>query len=101
MELDEIRKMLMQTGFPVAYSHFNKAPTIPFITYTVTGSDNFDADNRVYFPVNRISIELYTDKKDLAAEKKVETALSSFCWEKTEIYIDSEKLYQITYEIEV
>lgn len=101
MELDDLKKLLMQTGFPVAYSHFNKAPTIPFITYTVTSSNNVYADNRVYLHVNRISIELYTDKKDLAAEKKVETALSSFCWDRTETYIDSENLYQITYEIEV
>lgn len=101
MGLDEIEKLLRQTGFPVAYSHFKDKQPVPFITYTVTGSDNFDADNKVYFSVDSISIELYTDRKDPAAEKKVETALASLCWERTEIYIDSEKLYQITYEIEV
>ena len=101
MELVEIETLLRQTGFPVAYSHFKDAHPAPFIVYSITGSDNFTADNKVYFLVDSIRIELYTDEKDPAAEKKVEAALSSLCWDKAEIYIDAEKLYQITYEIEV
>ena len=46
-------------------------------------------------------MELYTSTKDLAAEAKVEAALDGLCWEKSEEYIDAEKIYQLTYEIEV
>ena len=46
-------------------------------------------------------MELYTSTKDPETEAKVEAALSGVCWEKAEEYIDAEKIYQLTYEIEV
>ena len=95
--LEAIKKILETTGFPVAYYAFpeNEAPPLPFICYLETGSNNFAADGIAYHKISRIQIELYTEEKDLDAEDKVEAALSSFCWEKTEIYLDSEKCYQI------
>ena len=103
MELQELKERLEQTGFPVAYYSFpeNEAPPLPFICYLVTGSDNFAADGVVYAKALQIQIELYTREKDLQAEESVEAALSEFVWNKTESYIDSEKCYQIAYEIEV
>ena len=50
---------------------------------------------------NRISIELYTESKDLEAENAVEAALKGLCWEKSEEYLDDEQCYEIIYEIEV
>ncbi|QBX21883.1 hypothetical protein Javan599_0030 [Streptococcus phage Javan599] len=46
-------------------------------------------------------MELYTTKKDLATEQKVESLFDSHLiyFEKVETYISSEKLYQITYYI--
>lgn len=67
----------------------------------VSYSNNFVADGAVYYPVLHIQIELYTQLKNPEAEDKVEKALSSLVWEKTETYIDSEACYQILYEIEV
>ena len=61
----------------------------------------FGADNAVYYPINHLQIELYTSLKDPETEDKVEKALSSLFWEKSEYYIDSEQCYQIIYEIEV
>ena len=101
MTLNEIRERLVGTGFPVAYSHFKDTQTAPFICYMQTGTDNFDADNQAYFPVKRVRIELYTEIKDPSAEQKVETALSGLNWESQEVYIDSEEMYEISYEIEV
>lgn len=46
-------------------------------------------------------VELYTAVKNRGIETKVEDALSWTAWEKSETYINSEKCYQITYEIEV
>lgn len=103
MSLPEIKAMLETSGFPVTYRAWpvKKAPPLPYICYLVSYSNNFGADNCVYYPVNHIQVELYTELKDPNAEDKVETALSSLFWEKTEEYIDSEKCYQILYEIEV
>lgn len=74
---------------------------MPFICYMEAYSNNFAADGVTYLPVSHAQVELYTAIKDLEAEGKVETTLSSFVWEKTETYIETEKCYQILYEIEV
>lgn len=57
--------------------------------------------NQVYHKIDHIQVELYTKLKDQEAEDRVENALSSLYWDKTEEYIDSERCYQILYEIEV
>lgn len=101
--MDELLKALSRLKLPFAYNHFaeGEAPTPPFICYMVEGSQNFFADDRVFDRIDRMTVELYTDKKDPKLETSVENALSAFCWDKTEVYIQSEKLYQIIYEIEV
>lgn len=103
MILSDINTLLESTGFPVTYRAWliDMAPALPYICYLVSYSNNFGADDIVYHKINHIQIELYTQLKDLEAEGKVEQALSSFYWEKTEQYIDDEKCYQIIYEIEV
>ena len=54
-----------------------------------------------YQPIDHVQIELYTKDKNPEAEGMVESALSSLFWEKSETYIDTEKCYQILYEVEV
>lgn len=103
MKLENLKTLLESTGLPVAYRAFpvGQAPDLPFICYLVEYSNNFDADNRVYHPINHISIELYTEFKNPDTEALVETALKDICWEKTEDYLDDERCYEISYEIEV
>lgn len=103
MTLEELNELLETTGLPVAYREWpeDSAPPLPFICYLVAYSNNFAADGVVYLPVNHIQVELYTKLKDQATEAKVETALAQFVWNKTETYIDTERCYQIMYEIEV
>lgn len=93
--------MLDATGYPVAYSHFPKVQKTPYITYLVTHSSNFSADNKVYKKIDNIDIELYVDKKDLQAEQNIENVLENneLPYDKVETYIDSEKIYQIIYEV--
>ena len=103
MRLEDLKTLLESTGLPVAYRAFpvGQAPDLPFICYLVEYSNNFDADNRVYHPINHISIELYKKIKNPDAEALVETALKDICWEKTEEYLDDERCFEIVYEIEV
>lgn len=103
MTLEEVSKRLESSGIPFTYRAWpeQKAPAMPFGCYMVSYSNNFVADGAVYYPVLHIQIELYTQLKNPEAEDKVEKALSSLVWEKTETYIDSEACYQILYEIEV
>ena len=106
MTLNDIYTILKATGFPVAYSHFvespnNPLPTPPYITYLSAYSSNFKADNKVYAKIDNLQIELYTTKKDLATEKKLEDLLdeNEIAYESTETWIEEEKLFQKIYEV--
>lgn len=101
MTNEEIKALLEITGLPVAYRHFSEPQEMPFICYLESYSNNFSADGAVYLQVRHMQIELYTEFKNEELEDKVENTLSSFFWQKSETYIDSEQCYQIVYEIEV
>ena len=105
MTIEELAAMLQGTGIPFAYDHFaeGESPSPPFICYLLPGSDNFAADGQVYYRINQVRIELYTDSKDLAVESKVEKALddAGIFYNKSEVWIESEKLYEVLYSFEV
>ena len=71
----------------------------PFICYLLPGSNNFSADGKVYYKINEVHIELYTDLKDLAVEQQVEDVLDEheIFYNKSEVWIESEKLYEVLY----
>lgn len=102
--MEKITAILEQVGLPFAYDHFaeGESPDPPFICCLIPNSDNFSADGRVYYKINEIHIELYTDCKDLSAEQKVEAMLDEhgIFYEKTEVWIESEKLYEVLYTFE-
>ena len=93
--------LLKMTKLPVAYHHFTSPPSPPYIVYLFSYNSNFGADNKVYGAEKNFQVELYTNKKDLDREKLIEDALNGadVYWEKTEMYIESEGLYQVLYEI--
>lgn len=103
--MDDLVKLLEETGIPYAYDHFaeGESPDPPFICYLLPQSDNFSADGKVYLKVSNVNIELYTDSKDLAVEQKLETVLDihSIFYDKTEVWIESEKLYEVLYSFEL
>ena len=96
--------MLQEIGIPFAYDHFaeGESPDPPFICYLIPASDNFSADGRVYFKANEVHIELYTDKKDIDKEALVEAVLDShgIFYDRTEVWIESERLYEVLYSFE-
>lgn len=106
MTLSDIYTILKATGYPVAYSHFTATtntplPSPPYIVYLSVYSSNLKADDRVYAKIDNLQIELYTNKKDLTAEKKLEDILDNndIAYESTETWIDSEQLLQKLYEV--
>jgi hypothetical protein len=102
--MDKIINILEVLGLPFAYDHFaeGEGPDPPFLCYRCPNSDNFAADGTVYFPITEIDIELYTDKKDPDIEKKLEDLLvkNDIFFDKTETWIDTEKLYEVLYSFE-
>ena len=105
MTIENLVEMLQKTGIPFAYDHFaeGESPKPPFICYLLPGSNNFAADGKVYFKINQVRIEIYTDSKDLAVERKVEMVMdeSGIFYNKSEVWIQSEKLYEVLYSFEV
>ena len=103
--MDDILAMLRELKLPFAYDHFaeGEAPEPPFICYLVPGSNNFAADGRVYFKINEYHIELYTDDKSPALESSLEAVLDNhgIFYNKSETWIESEKLYEVLYTFEM
>ena len=105
MTIENLVEMLQELKIPFAYDHFaeGESPEPPFICYLIPGSDNFAADGRVYFRLNEVRIEMYTDFKDLSLESRVEDVLDrhEIFYNKSETWIQSEKLYEVMYSFEM
>ena len=56
----------------------------------------------MYLKVDIVHIELYTDEKNPETEALVETVLDNrgIFYEKTEVWIESERLYEVLYSFE-
>ena len=104
MTHQEVMEMLTEMNIPFAYDHFveGESPEPPFLVFLYPSSDHFAADGKVYFKVNRLNIELYTDKKDVELEETVEAVLDrhGIFYDKSEVWIESENLYEVLYQME-
>ena len=103
--MEKLTAILNTIGIPYAYDHFaeGESPKPPFLCYLLPGSSNFSADGKVYHRISEVRLELYTDYKDLASEQKVEDVIDTagLFYNKTETWIDSEKLYEILYSFDM
>jgi len=101
----EIATMVASIGYPYAYFQFPEgtAQPCPYVVFFFVETDDLYADESNYQRIERINVELYTDEKDFSAEAAVESVLSSngLTYYKEENYIESEKMWQIAYEMEV
>ena len=92
--MDKLLEIIEKIGFPSAYHHFaeGESPNPPFLIYILPASDNFSADGRVYFKANEVHIEI-----------KVEVVLDEYgiFYNKSEVFIESEKLYEVLYIFEM
>ena len=97
--MDRLLQILSEMALPFAYDHFSEGelPNPPFICYLLPGSDNF------YYKINEVRIELYCGSKDPALEATLEAVLDEhgIFYNKTEVWIESEKLYEVLYTFEM
>ena len=105
MTYEEVMTIAQETGLPFAYDHFaeGESPNPPFLIFLFPASDNFAADGKVYFKINELHFELYTDRKQPDVEAQVEAVFDQHClfYDKSEVWIPEEKLYEVLYEMEV
>jgi hypothetical protein len=99
----ELNQALKSLGLPVAYGEFSSPVTPPFITYQFAYSSDMIADNHNYVDIGNFQIELYTKKKEPATEKLVQDKLKELGlpYRKVEMWLESENLRQIIYEIQI
>jgi hypothetical protein len=76
---------------------------VQFAVFLYPRADNFSADGVAYFKRNALDIEVYTDLKDPELEEGIEAVLlrHGIFYGKSEVWIESERLYEVLYEMEV
>lgn len=102
--MQDLKELLEVLNIPVAYSHFNEATTPPCLVYRRSSTENFSADDKVYKKINQFYVELYTEYKDVTFEESLESLFdeSDIFWNvESEDYIDTEKMYQVVYLINI
>ena len=90
-------------GIPCAYHHWNEPPPLPYAVIMHGDNDDLMADNHNYQDVGNYRLELYTAEKYPPTEKKVEQWLKDhrIPYEKTEVFLDSEDMFQVIYEFQI
>lgn len=103
MTLAGLAMVLESTGLPVTYRAWppEEAPGLPYICYLTEGGNPLFADGQVYYHYDDVRVELYLTLREPGVEHTVEAALAGFHWKKNVIYLDTERCYLITYDIEV
>lgn len=103
--MERIIEILEKAGFSYAYDHFaeGESPEPPFVCYLLPQSIHFAADGVAYYRISGVHIELYTDIKDVAAERRLEDVLDGhgIFYKKSEVWIESEKLYEVLYQFDM
>lgn len=104
---DLFSKLSALTGFngKVAYFAFpdEAVPSLPFVCINETSTNNFGADNVVFFKRSDVDVEFYSEFVDTASESLIEAMFEAngIYWNKTRGYLEDEDCYETIYSIEV
>lgn len=101
--MSEIATQAGLNGYTYREYRENSAPALPYAIFYYPLSNNEGADNTTWAKIEALNIELYTEEKEFNIENIIETVLTEhgFFYDKSEQYIDSEKMYEVLYEMEV
>ena len=105
MTYKEIASMIESIGLPFAYYQFSEdtAEAPPFVVFFYSQTADLYADDLNFQRIEQLNIELYTSEKDFELEARIEKLLNDhgLTYYREENYLDSEKMFQIAYEMEV
>lgn len=105
MTRKEVANMVASIGLPYAYYQFdeNTAQAPPFVVFFFTGSNDVYADMKNYQRIEGLSVEFYSAEKDFETEEAIEAILNDadLTFYKEQSYIDSEKIWQTAYDMEI
>ena len=103
MTYPEVKTLLETTDLPVVYYQWpvGLAPDPPYLVFYFPGDNDFKADDSNYAKIRELTVELYTDHKDFALEETVESVLDPLVYSRYESYLDTERMFMVSYETEV
>ena len=105
MTYEAVMNLARETELPFAYDHFaeGESPDPPFLLFLFPRSDNFAADGAVYYKIDVLHFEMYTDRKMPDIEAQIEAVFDrhGLYYDKSEVWIEEERLYEVLYEMEV
>ena len=105
MTYKEVDTLMASFELPYSYYQFTEdtAQPPPFLCFYYPDGNDFLADNKNYQRIRPLTIELYTDDKNIDLENRIESVLSAhdLAYHRSETYIGSEKLYLVAYETEI
>jgi len=81
------------------YGHAPLGAQLPYIVATDNGSNNFNADGKVYEPMQALNLNFYATTKSETDEADIEATLDSLgiCWEKEEAFDENGSFYLTIY----
>lgn len=103
MTLEELKKRCENAGFKYAYGLFKNPTKPPHLVAISTDTDNFMADNKVFYKKTPIKLDYtYIDKNETEQNKIENEILGDLPWNKTEeTYLQAEKVWQVSYFFEI
>ena len=105
MTRTEVATMIKSFGLPFSYYQFPQGTSVkpPFVCFFYTGSNDLYADVTNYQKIEGLSIELYSADKRFDLEETIESSLNEcgLTYYKEENFIDSEKLFMTSYDMEI
>ena len=106
MNISELRETLITLDIPVRYRAFNvgEVPSLPYLLYYTTDNQGtLKADNHNYAKAYNLTLELYSEEKDLELEEKLEALLdaNNIEYDTFESYLDTESMYEVAYDITI
>lgn len=103
MTLADLKTRCVAQGFKYAYGVFKNPTEPPHLVVRTRDTDNFMADNVVYLKDTPIQLDYTYENKDITEQNKIEDIiLADIAWEKTEeVYLQDEKVWQVSYFFEI
>ena len=102
-KLEELKTKCENAGFKYAYGKFEEPTPPPHLVAIIADTDNFMADNKVYYGPIPIQLDHTYIVKDLETQEKIENEiLGDIAWNKTEeTYLQDEKVWQVSYFFDI
>ena len=102
-KLEELKTKCENAGFKYDYGKIEKPTPPPHLVAIISDTDNFMADNKVYYGPIPIQLDYTYTEKNLEEQEKIENEiLGDIPWNKTEeTYLQDEGVWQVSYFFEL